>query len=158
MPSSLCQVELDVVVLAPLLQSLRGLFLYSPLEPKRGELALDFLVGEVVNYCVTQDNAASIGKFLPVINLLIEGHVWQSEVLDVLCSIYVPIMNVTATWTSPFSVRKRQVMLDVPTFVTSLGRWLETPYLDEVLAIPIRLVCEHLNELVPSQVTYGSVH
>ena len=111
-----------------------------------------------VNYHDTKDIVTSIGQFLPTKYLFVKGHIGNSEVLDVLCSIYVPIMNVTATWTSPFSVRKRQVMLDIPTFVAGLRRWLEPTYLDDVLAIPVRLVCQHLDKLVPSQVTYGSVH
>ena len=73
-----------------------------------------------VNYHDTKDIVTSIGQFLPTKYLFVKGHIGNSEVLNVLCSIYVPIMNVTATWTSPFSVRKRQVMLDIPTFVASL--------------------------------------
>lgn len=45
-----------------------------------------------MNYRVAKDDAASIGQFLPVINLLVEGHVWNGKVLDVLRRIHISVM------------------------------------------------------------------
>ena len=45
-----------------------------------------------VNYHDAKDIVASIGQFLPVINFLIEGHVGNGKVLDVLRSIHISVM------------------------------------------------------------------
>ncbi len=58
----------------------------------------------MVNYRVAKDDAASIGQFLPVINLPVKGHVGNGKVLDVLRRIHISVMRVTTDWTSPFPI------------------------------------------------------
>lgn len=61
-------------------------------------------MGSGVNYHEPKEFVASIGQFLPVINLFIEGHAWNGKILDVLCGIYVSIVMFSTVWTSPFPI------------------------------------------------------
>lgn len=49
-------------------------------------------------------------------------------------------------------------MLDIATDIASFWRRNVSSYLDDILAMPLCFVCQQLDELVPSQVSYGSVH
>lgn len=45
-----------------------------------------------MNYHDPKEVVASIGQFLPVVNLLVEGHVGNGKVLDVLRRIHISVM------------------------------------------------------------------
>ena len=46
----------------------------------------------MVNCHDAKDIVPSIGQFLPVINLFVEGHVGNGKVLDVLRRIHISVM------------------------------------------------------------------
>src|SRR5579859_5881834 len=60
------------------------------------------------------------------------------------------------TRTSPFSVFKSQVLLDVSTLTTSLATWKEPVYLDNSSSIPICLILQLPYKFVPTTISNRS--
>jgi hypothetical protein len=63
-------------------------------------------------------------------------------------------MNSITLRTLPFPIGQHELIVDVTTSVTSLAGWEEPVKLVDAATIPLALIFEHVDKLIPSRIGY----